>query len=82
MINTHVATLIAFSVLLKMTDLLAPNASTQVIANVMPKAMKSGGWPNIVIVSAMLRPIAPPDNESKLALSAQAQALVPFWDTF
>lgn len=25
----------------------------------------------------MLRPIAPPDNESKLALRAQAHALVP-----
>lgn len=34
--------------------------------------------PNIVpIVPAMLRPIAPPDNESKLALRAQAHALVP-----
>lgn len=31
----------------------------------------------VPIVPAMLRPIAPPDNESKLALSAQAHALVP-----
>lgn len=34
--------------------------------------------PNIVPTdAAILRPIAPPDSESKLALSAQAQALVP-----
>lgn len=34
--------------------------------------------PKIVpIVDAMLRPIAPPDSESKLALRAQAHALVP-----
>lgn len=34
--------------------------------------------PKIVpIVPAMLLPIAPPDNESKLALRAQAHALVP-----
>lgn len=32
---------------------------------------------NVPIVVAMLRPIAPPDNESKLALRAQAHALVP-----
>lgn len=32
---------------------------------------------NVPIVPAMLRPIAPPDNESKLALRAQAHALVP-----
>lgn len=31
----------------------------------------------VPIVPAMLRPIAPPDNESKLALRAQAHALVP-----
>lgn len=34
--------------------------------------------PNIVpIVELILRLMAPPDNESKLALNAQAQALVP-----
>lgn len=34
--------------------------------------------PNIVpIDEAMLRPMAPPDRESKLALSAHAHALVP-----
>lgn len=32
---------------------------------------------NVPIVPAILRPIAPPDNESKLALRAQAHALVP-----
>lgn len=31
----------------------------------------------VPIDEAILRPIAPPDNESKLALSAQAHALVP-----
>lgn len=69
--------MIAFNVLLNITDLLAPRARTQVITNVIPNAIKSGGRPNIVIDSAILRPIAPPDNESKLALSAQAHALVP-----
>lgn len=43
--NTHVAKLIAFNVLLKITDLLAPNANTQVISRVMPNAIKSGGRP-------------------------------------
>lgn len=32
---------------------------------------------NVPIVPTMLRPIAPPDNESKLALRAHAHALVP-----
>lgn len=31
----------------------------------------------VPIEDAILRPIAPPDNESKLALRAQAHALVP-----
>lgn len=75
--KTHVAILIAFNVLLNITDLLAPRAKTQVITNVIPNAIKSGGRPNIVIDSAILRPIAPPDNESKLALKAHAHALVP-----
>lgn len=40
--------------------------------------MMSDHLPKIVpIVAAMLRPIAPPDSESKLALRAQAHALVP-----
>ena len=76
--NTQVATFTALSALLKITDLLAPSANTPVIHNVMPNAMKSGGRPNIVPTApAMLRPISPPDKESKLALKAQAHALVP-----
>lgn len=43
--NTHVAKLTAFNVLLNITDLLAPSAKTQVISIVMPNAIKSGGRP-------------------------------------
>lgn len=77
MMNTHVAKLMAFSVLLKITDLLAPSAITHVITSVMLNAIRSGACPNTVIVSAMRRVMAPPASESKLALSAHAQALVP-----
>lgn len=45
MMNTHVAKLIAFNVLLNITDLLAPRARTQVINIVIPNAIKSGGRP-------------------------------------
>lgn len=42
------------------------------------KSIMSNNLPKIVpIVAVMLRPIAPPDSESKLALRAQAHALVP-----
>lgn len=61
-----------------MTDLLAPQARTHVIRSVMMKAMKSGGLPKISPnVSLTLALIDPPSNESKLALNAHAQALVP-----
>lgn len=43
--NTHVAKLMAFNALLNITDLLAPNASTQVINSVILNAIKSGGRP-------------------------------------
>lgn len=68
----------AFRVLLNRTDLLAPNANIHVMTSVIPNAIKSGEWPNIVPTdSAILRRIDPPDNELKLALRAHAHALVP-----
>lgn len=76
--NTHVAKLIAFRVLLNKTDLLAPNANIHVMTIVIPNAIKSGEWPNSVPTdSVILRRIDPPDNELKLALRAHAHALVP-----
>jgi hypothetical protein len=45
--KTNDAKFIVFSVLLKSTDLLAPSAITNVISKVMPKAIKSGGRPEI-----------------------------------
>jgi len=78
MINTHEARFTVFRTLLKMTDLLAPHAKTHVIRSVMMKAIKSGGRPKTVPnVSLMLLLIVPPNSESKLALRAHAQALVP-----
>lgn len=68
----------AFRVLLKITDLLAPRASTKVMHSVMENAMKSGALPNIVPTEAAIeRLISPPDSESKLADNAHAHALVP-----
>lgn len=78
MMKTQTAKLTVFRTLLNITDLLAPHARTHVIRSVMMKAMKSGGLPRISPnVSLMLLLIVPPNNESKLALSAHAQALVP-----
>lgn len=45
MMKTHTVKLIAFNKLLKNKDFLTPATNTSIISNVIPKAMKSGGFP-------------------------------------